>query len=81
DPYAYYYLGSILADQGKHQEAAELFRKSLELDPLNPMAHYALARTLKRLGQQEASEAEFARHAEIMRKLRENKEAGVAIAE
>ena len=78
DPYAWYYLGALAAKAGHLDEAVRRFRKSLELDNKNPKAHYALGRALLRLGRREEAEAELARHAEILRILRERERSGVA---
>jgi Flp pilus assembly protein TadD len=49
-------LGFVLERQGMTDEAAEMYRKSLELDPGSASAHYNLAASLARRG--EFSEAE-----------------------
>ncbi len=71
DPYAPYYLANLLADEGHHDQAVPLLLRSLELDPLNPKAHYSLAQAYQRLGRGEEAKAEFAKHGEILRRLRE----------
>lgn len=71
DAYAPYYLANLLADEGQYDQAAPLLERSLELDPLNPKAHYSLAQAYQRLGRAEEAKAEFAKHAEILRRLRE----------
>ena len=81
DPYPYYYLGTIAAGQGKIGEAITLLRRSLELDPLNPKAHYSLGQALMKSGQPKEAEVEFARHAELLKRLRESKLEGVATAD
>lgn len=73
DPYAPYYLANLLADEGHHDQAAPLLERSLELDPLNPKAHYSLAQAYQRLGREADAKAEFAKHAEILRRLREGR--------
>ena len=80
DPYAHFYLGTMLADDGKYEEAIDLFRRSLELDPLNPKAHYALGQALLRAGRHEEALAELAAHAAILKRLRE-KQSGMATME
>lgn len=54
---AQYYLVPALkaAQAGRHAEAAELFRKVLEIDPDDAAAHAALARVLESLGDLDAS--------------------------
>jgi tetratricopeptide (TPR) repeat protein len=71
DPYAPYYLANLLADEGHHDQAVPLLLRSLELDPLNPKAHYSLAQAYQRLGRAEDAKVEFAKHGEILRRLRE----------
>jgi hypothetical protein len=49
---------------------------------LNPKAHYALAQALQRAGRGTEAQAELARHAEILERLRGQKEtAGPATME
>ena len=81
DPYTWYYLGALAADEDHLDEAVRQFRKSLELDPYNPKAHYALGRALMRLGRREEAETELARHAEILRIVRKRKQGGIATME
>jgi tetratricopeptide (TPR) repeat protein len=81
DPYAYFYLGTLLADDQKYDEAIPLLRRSLELDPFNPKAHYALGQALQRVGSHDEAQAEFARHAEILKRLRDNRQSGTATME
>ncbi len=45
------------------------------------MAHYSLARALQRSGKTADAEAEFARHAEIMKRILGTNQTGVATAE
>jgi Flp pilus assembly protein TadD len=79
DPYAPYYVATLLMDDGRYDEAAALLQRSLALDPLNPKAHYALAQAYQRLGREEAAHAEFARHAEILKRLRQTRQmSGIA---
>ena len=81
DPYAYFYLGTLLADDQKYDAAIPLLRRSLELDPFNPKAHYALGQALQRVGAHDEAQAEFARHAEILKRLRESRQSGTATME
>lgn len=71
DAYAPYYLANLLADEGHYDQAVPLLERSLELDPLNPKAHYSLAQAYQRLGRGEEAKGEFAKHGEILRRLRE----------
>jgi len=78
DPYPYFYLGTMDADDGRIDPAIENLRKSLEGDPLNPKAHYALGQALLRAGRREEAQAEFARHAEIQERLRGSRVSGTS---
>ncbi|SAL44008.1 tetratricopeptide repeat protein [Caballeronia peredens] len=51
-------LGSVLLDQGRKPETEAMFRRAIELDALDPSAHYNLAILLLELAR--ASEAEAA---------------------
>jgi len=74
DPYAPYYLATLLIDDGDYAGAAPLLQRSLELDPLNPKAHYSLGQALQRLGRDDEARSEFALHAEILKRLRETRQ-------
>ena len=78
DPYPYFYLGTMEADEGRLDPAIDSLRKSLELDPYNPKAHYALGQALQRAGRREEAQAEFARHAETLERLRGNRVSGTS---
>jgi len=79
DAYAPYYLATLLVDDGKYAEAVSLLQRSLEVDPLNPKAHYSLAQVFRRLGRDDEARAEFALHAEILKRLRETRQmSGIA---
>jgi tetratricopeptide (TPR) repeat protein len=78
DPYSLYYLGFLAADQGDDDTAVRLFRRSLDFDSYNPKAHYALGQALLRQGQRAEAEVEFKKHWEILRLLRQRKNAGIA---
>jgi Flp pilus assembly protein TadD len=81
DAYAPFYLATILMEDGKFAEAEPLLRRSVELDPLNPKAHYTLGQALQRLGRDDEAQSELAKHAEILKRLRESKQtAGPATA-
>lgn len=58
-PAIYSDLGFVLERQGLTEEAAELYRKSLELDPESASAHYNLAGSLARRGEFAAAERHF----------------------
>jgi tetratricopeptide (TPR) repeat protein len=82
DPYSPYYLASFQVEEGNFDEAIRLLKRSLELDPLNPKAHYALAQALQRAGRGAEAQAELTRHAEILERLRGQKDtAGPATME
>ena len=74
DPYAPFYLATILMEDKKYDEAEPLLRRSIELDPLNPKAHYSLGQTLQRLGRDDEARPELALHKEILKRLRESKQ-------
>jgi Flp pilus assembly protein TadD len=82
DPYAPYYLSAFQVEDGHYDEAIRLLQRSLELDPLNPKAHYALAQAFLRAGRDTEAQAELTRHAEILERLRGQKDtAGPATME
>ena len=82
DPYSPFYLAAFQSEDGRYDEAIRLLERSIELDPLNPKAHYALAQALQRAGRGTEARAELARHAEILERLRGQKEtAGPATME
>ena len=58
-PAIYNDLGFVLERQGLTEEAVELYRKSLELDPESASAHYNLAASLARSGELAAAERHF----------------------
>ena len=58
-PAIYSDLGFVLERQGMTEEAVELYRKSLELDPESASAHYNLAASLARRGEFAAAERHF----------------------
>jgi Flp pilus assembly protein TadD len=58
-PAIYNDLGFVLDRQGLADEAAELYRKSLELDPDSASAHYNLATSLARRGEFAEAERHF----------------------
>ncbi|HVH19554.1 MAG TPA: tetratricopeptide repeat protein, partial [Myxococcota bacterium] len=52
-------LGFVLERQGLADEASQLYRKALELDPKSASAHYNLAASLARSGQLALAERHF----------------------
>jgi tetratricopeptide (TPR) repeat protein len=58
-PAIYNDLGFVLEREGLTDEAAEMYRKSLELDPASVAAHYNLAAALARSGQFAEAESHF----------------------
>jgi Flp pilus assembly protein TadD len=58
-PAIYSDLGFVLERQGMTEEASELYRKSLELDPESASAHYNLAASLARRGELTEAERHF----------------------
>jgi tetratricopeptide (TPR) repeat protein len=65
NPLTYYNLGQALALRKNHEEALPFLEKSLELDPLNRMAYYALAQSQMALGKTEAGQKSLARFREL----------------
>lgn len=65
DPVILGYRGIVLENQGKLKEAAELYRKVLEIKPGLAEFHYRLAMTAQRLGLKEESQEHFARKKEL----------------
>jgi tetratricopeptide (TPR) repeat protein len=64
-PAIYNDLGFVLARQGLPHEAAEMYRKSLELNPGSATAHYNLAASLAGSGELPEAEAHFKSSIEI----------------
>ncbi|MFT5042511.1 MAG: Flp pilus assembly protein TadD, partial [Hyphomicrobiaceae bacterium] len=58
-PAVYSDLGFVLERQGLSEEADEMYRKSLELDPGSATAHYNLAVSLTRRGEFNVAERHF----------------------
>ncbi len=58
-PAIYNDLGFVLERQGLTDEAVEMYRRSLELDPKTASAHYNLAAYLSRQGDHRAAERHF----------------------
>ncbi|HYV18581.1 MAG TPA: tetratricopeptide repeat protein [Verrucomicrobiae bacterium] len=78
DPYPYFYLGTMDADDGHLDPAIDNLRKSLELDPINPKAHYALGQAFQRAGRRAEAQAEFALHAQMLERLRGSRVSGTS---
>ena len=64
-PAIYNDLGFVLERQGLPFEAVDMYRKSLELDPESPTAHYNLAASLARSGEFAEAEPHFRAALEI----------------
>ena len=58
-PAVYSDLGFVLERQGMPDEAADLYRKAIELDPESSAAHYNLAASLARRGEFAGAEEHF----------------------
>jgi predicted Zn-dependent protease len=69
---AYFDLGSMYADQGRHQEALVALQHAVALDPTQPDAHYRLARLYSALGQKEKAAREFATTKQLHNKKEES---------
>ena len=62
---SHFELGLILEQQRKFEEAARELRRSIELNPGDPVPHYRLARVYDRLGKTDEARAERAVHAKL----------------
>jgi tetratricopeptide (TPR) repeat protein len=62
-------VATRLQRQGREQEAVEVFRKIVELDPSNPLPHLRLAEALLRGKDSDGAVAEFSLAAEQLAKL------------
>jgi tetratricopeptide (TPR) repeat protein len=62
---AHFELGRLLEQQRKFEDAAREVRRSVELNPNDPMLHYRLARLYDRLGKAEEARAERDLHARL----------------
>jgi Flp pilus assembly protein TadD len=76
-PAIYNDLGFVLERQGLGDEAAELYRKALELDPGSASAHYNLAAFLARSGDLSGAERHF--RAALARKPSAQAHTGLAL--
>ncbi len=61
----YFELGCLMDRAHNYPKAAELLKKSVDLDTTNAAAHYRLARVYDRLGKKEEAAAERAIHAKL----------------
>lgn len=55
---AYLNWGGVLFNKGQFDEAIELYRKGVNVNPLNPALHYSLSVALGKVGKTQESEAE-----------------------
>lgn len=62
---SHYELGVLLAGKHSYKEAGDELRRSIELDPKQPIAHYHLARVYDRLGESEKAKTEREMHAKL----------------
>jgi tetratricopeptide (TPR) repeat protein len=62
---SHFELGLILEQERKFEEAARELRRSIELNPGDPVPHYRLARIYDRLGKTDEARAERAVHAKL----------------
>jgi Flp pilus assembly protein TadD len=53
DPRVYFQRGELLAELGRHDEAAEAFDKTIDLDPGRALPYFRLAESLEALGERE----------------------------
>jgi tetratricopeptide (TPR) repeat protein len=65
---AYLDMGSILVDQKRYPEAIEALNRAVQLDPMQPDAHFRLGRVYKLTGKDAAAEKEFAKVRELKQK-------------
>jgi tetratricopeptide (TPR) repeat protein len=65
-------LGVSLASAKRYAEAIAPLQKAVQLEPMNPAAHYNLATAYSRTGHKQEAEREFAIHRRIMQGGSEN---------
>jgi tetratricopeptide (TPR) repeat protein len=65
---AYLDMGTILAQQKRHDEAVTALQRAVALDPAQPDAHYRLAHVYHDMGKAAESEREFAKVRELHEK-------------
>ena len=62
---SHFELGVLLDQRGDFAEAAKEIRRSIELNPGDPVAHYRMARLYDRLGKPDEARAEREMHAKL----------------
>jgi len=62
---AYLNWGGSLYTKGKYEEAIQLYRKAIEINPLSASLHYSLSVALDQMNHKEEAEAELALAAKI----------------
>lgn len=62
---AYLQLGVLRASHGDYAEAAEFYRKAIDVEPESTEAHYRLGVAYDRLGQKEKAALEFSLHDQL----------------
>jgi tetratricopeptide (TPR) repeat protein len=62
---AYLNWGGALYAKGRYDEAIELYRKAIDINPLNAPLHYSLSIALEQIGKKQEAEAEMALAAKI----------------
>ena len=61
-------MGSIYANEGRHKEAIEKYKKAIELEPNYVQAHYNLARIYEKLEKRGMAKEEYKKAEEARRK-------------
>lgn len=74
---SHFELGQVFAKQHRFHEAANAFRRSIELNPKEAVPHYHLARIYDRLGQSEQAKAERALHEQLLEQSRNSNRTGM----
>ena len=64
----YYEMGSIHANEGRHEEAIEKYKKAIELEPNYVQAHYNLGRIYEELSKTKMAKEEYRKAEEARRK-------------
>jgi tetratricopeptide (TPR) repeat protein len=62
---AYLNWGGALYAKGQYEQAIELYRKAIDINPLNAPLHYSLSVALDQIGKKQEAEAEMALAAKI----------------
>jgi tetratricopeptide (TPR) repeat protein len=68
DHETHYFKGQVYALEGKHADAVESYRRTIELSPEHRMALYGLTQSLRVLGKAEEEKAALERFKEVKRK-------------